>query len=130
MAGVISVFQGPRPEASNPALLSLLRVMLLESEPQPAFRQFLASDLRLARLDREGAVLRATVPGYLVRLRALLFAHTPLPPPGLVDIVVGYAEPSVEDLSNSELVAATGHKRPCEDDDEGGAQPSLRQKVA
>ena len=125
------LLQDPRPEASDSALRSLLRFMLLEREPPPAFRRFLASELRLELLDSEGVVLRATVPGYLVWLRALLLvAHTPLPPPGLVDIVVGYAVLSVEDLLNSERVAVTGHTRPREDDGEGGARPSLRQKVA
>ena len=76
------------------------------------------------------------MPGYLARRRALLFAHAALPPPGLVDIVACYAEPSVEDLWSSELVATVaGRTRPREDGDgedeeSTDARSSTRRKLA
>jgi hypothetical protein len=110
--------------------------MLLKGEAPPAFSELLAVDADLARLDRNGAILRAAVPGYLARRRALLFAHAALPPPGLLDMIACYAEPSVEDLWSSELVATVAGRTRAREDGDGededtmDARPSTRRRLA
>ena len=101
---------------SDPELVPLLRVMFARGAPPPGFADVLHTPDTLA-VVRQGELLRARLPAYLSRL-ALLRAHAALPPPGLVEIVAGYAEPCPEELWDSELVrvgAGTKRKR----DDEG-----------
>ena len=61
---------------------------------------------------RQGALLRARLPGYLARQLTLIRSHAALHPPGLAEIVAAYAEPSPDEMWDSELVReATGTKR-------------------
>jgi hypothetical protein len=77
-------------------VIALLRVMVLKGAPPANF----VAQLRRpdhARVVEEGARLRAALPAYVVRRRALLDAHCPLIAP-LRDLVRGYAEPTTEEL--------------------------------
>ena len=104
---------------SHPELAPLLRVMFARGAPPPGFADVLHTPDTLA-VVRQGELLRARLPAYLARQLALLRAHAALPPPGLVEIVFGYAEPSPEELWDSELVwVGAGTKRKRDDDDEG-----------
>ena len=78
------------------ALADALRVMLLLGEVPAVFKDGLSPELR--RLVEEGERLRLAVPGYLEQRLSLLRTHLPLQPPGLFEVVAGYAEPSREEL--------------------------------
>ena len=106
---------------SDPEIAPLLRVMFARGAPPPGFADVLHTPDTLA-VVRQGELLRARLPAYLARRLALLRAHAALPPPGLVEIVAGYAEPSPEELWDSELVrgGGAGTKRKRDDDEDGG----------
>jgi ankyrin repeat protein len=72
------------------ALTDLLRVMVLIDDPPPALVVLLS--LEQARVVQEGARLRARLPAYLVRRRALLDAHCPVLLPPLRALVHSYME--------------------------------------
>jgi hypothetical protein len=76
------------------ASVSLLRVMVLHGGPPESLATDLAPPLK--RIVQDGARLRARLPAYLARRRALLDAHCPLLPP-LRDLVHGYEEPTTTD---------------------------------
>ena len=70
---------------------------------------------------RQGALLRARLPGYLERRHTLIRTHVALPPMELVEMVAAYAEPSLDDLWGSEELvedATTGTKRKLRDEAE------------
>jgi ankyrin repeat protein len=73
------------------ALTNLLRVMVLRDAPPASLVTWLSTEN--ARVVREGAKLRAWLPAYLARRRALLYAHCPLITP-LKALVSGYEEPT------------------------------------
>jgi hypothetical protein len=73
-----------------PALVTLLRVVVLRVDPPPALVTLLSPVL--ARMVQEGARLRARLPAYLVRRRAVVDEHCPLLLPPLRAIVHGYME--------------------------------------
>jgi hypothetical protein len=73
------------------AVTALLQVMVLHGAPPP---DIAARMLPVhALVVEEGARLRARLPAYLARQRALLDEHYPLIPP-LRDLVHGYEEPT------------------------------------
>jgi hypothetical protein len=76
------------------AVTSLLRVMVLRDAP-PAHITALLSPEHVQVIE-DGARLRARLPAYLARRRALLDAHCPLIPP-LRTLVHGYEEPTTTD---------------------------------
>jgi hypothetical protein len=82
-------------------LTGLLRVMVLRGAPPPALVALLSPEP--ARVVQEGARLRARLPVYLVRRRALLDAHCPVLLPPLRALVHGYME-----LTTIEELWATG----------------------
>jgi hypothetical protein len=82
------------PDGDIEPLVSMLRVMLLHGGPPESLAKNLAPPLR--RIVKDGARLRARLPAYLTRRRALLDAHCPLLPP-LQAIVHGYEEPTTTD---------------------------------
>jgi hypothetical protein len=92
-------------KADPTPMAALLRIMVLRSAPPVE----LAADLspHYARVCEEGARLRAALPAYLARRRALLNAHCPLIAP-LLALVRGYdPEPTTtEELWATGLGAA------------------------
>jgi hypothetical protein len=92
----------PADNAVVEAAIALLRAMIVRKTP-PAY--FVAPLRRPehARVVEEGAVLRAALPAYLVRRRALLDAICPLIPP-FQDLVRGYDS----ELTTTEELWATG----------------------
>jgi hypothetical protein len=82
------------PNGDTVAIVSMLRVMVLHGGPPEALIVKLAPPLQ--RIVHDGARLRARLPAYLVQRRALLDAHCPLLPP-LLDLVLGYEEPTTTD---------------------------------
>jgi hypothetical protein len=72
----------------------MLRVMVLHGGPPESLTKDLAPPLQ--QIVQDGARLRARLPAYLVRRRALLDAHCLLLPP-LRDLVHGYGEPTTTD---------------------------------
>jgi hypothetical protein len=83
------------------ALTSLLRVMVLRGASPPSLVAQLSPEH--ARVVLEGSRLRARLPAYLVRRRALLDAHCPVLLPPLRALVHGYIE-----LITTEELWATG----------------------
>jgi hypothetical protein len=82
-------------------LTGLLQVMVLRSAPPPALVALLSPEP--GRVVQEGARLRARLPAYLERRRALLDAHCPVLLPTLRAVVHGYME-----LTITEELWATG----------------------
>ena len=74
----------------------LLRHLLLQKAPTAEFERGL--DPALRPLLREGRLLRARVLRHLAQHQAALLQACPLGPPGLIELVAGYAEPSSEEL--------------------------------
>jgi hypothetical protein len=72
------------------AFTGLLRVLVLRGAPPPALMALLSPEL--ARVVQEGTRLRARLPAYLVRRRALLDAHCPVLLAPLRALVHGYME--------------------------------------
>jgi hypothetical protein len=72
-------------------LTEMLRVMVLHGGPPELLARDLAPPFQ--QIVRDGALLRAKLPAYLVRRRDLLDAHSPLLPP-LRDLVHGYEKPT------------------------------------
>jgi hypothetical protein len=83
------------------ALAGLLQVLVLRGTPPPALVALLLPEP--TRVVQEGARLRARLPAYLVRRRALLDAHCPVLLPPLRALVHGYME-----LITTEEIWATG----------------------
>jgi hypothetical protein len=83
-------------------ITALLRVMVVRGSPSADFVARLAQTEH-ARVVEEGARLRAALPAYLVRRRALFDAHCSLIAP-LLDLVRGY----VPEPSTTEEFWATG----------------------
>jgi hypothetical protein len=86
-------------------LTALLRVMVLRGDPPPSVQGSLL-DLfspEDARVIQEGTRLRARLPEYLARRRALLNAHCPVLLPPLRALVNGYME-----LTTTDELWATG----------------------
>jgi hypothetical protein len=73
------------------AVTGLLRVMVLQGSPPAALTARLLPEHRT--VVQEGARLRARLPAYLARRRALLDANCPLIGP-LQALVIGYEEPT------------------------------------
>jgi ankyrin repeat protein len=90
-----------RAETTTLTLTGLLRVLVLRGAPPPALVALLPPEP--ARVVQEGARLRARLPAYLVRRRALLDAHCPVLLPPLLALVRGYIE-----LTTTEELWATG----------------------
>jgi hypothetical protein len=88
-------------ETEIAALAALLRVLVLRGAPPSALVALLSPTL--ARVVQEGARLRARLPTYLARRRALLDAHCPALLPPLRALVHGYME-----LTTTEELWATG----------------------
>jgi hypothetical protein len=88
-------------EAELLALTGLLRVLVLHGAPPSALVALLSPEP--ARVVHEGAQLRARLPAYLVRRRALLDAHCPVLLPTLRAVVHGYVE-----LTTTEELWVTG----------------------
>jgi hypothetical protein len=82
------------PTEKDAALTAMLRVMVLHGAPIASLTRDLAPPLQ--RIVQDGARLRARLPSYLARRRALLDAHCPLLQP-LRDLVRGYEEPTTTD---------------------------------
>jgi hypothetical protein len=82
------------PNENVAELTTMLRVMLLHGEPSECLEIDVAPPLH--RIIQDGARLRARLPAYFVRRRALLDAHCPLLPP-LLDLVHGYEKPTTTD---------------------------------
>ena len=78
------------------AMAPLLRHLLLQEAPTAEFKR--CTDPALRPLLYQGLQLRARVPQYLVQHQAALLQACPLGPPGLIELVAGYAEPSSEEL--------------------------------
>jgi hypothetical protein len=72
----------------------MLRVMVLHGGPPASLTAKLAPPLQ--QIVQEGARLRARLPAYLARRRALVGTYCPLLPP-LLDLVHGYGEPTTTD---------------------------------
>jgi hypothetical protein len=86
------------------AVTSILRVMVLRGAPPAELTARLSPEH--AQVVEDGARLRAGIPEYLARRRALLDAHCPLIPP-LRALVHGYEEPTTtEELWATGLGAA------------------------
>jgi hypothetical protein len=81
-------------------LTALLRVMVLRSAPPATLVALLSPEP--TRVVQEGARLRARLPAYFLRRRALMDALCPVLPP-LLDLVHGYME-----LTTTEELWATG----------------------
>jgi hypothetical protein len=77
------------------AVTDLLRVMVLRSVPPVELAALLRPEH--ARVAEEGAQLRAALPAYHAQRRAQFDSRCPLIPP-LQAIVLGYAEPTTEEL--------------------------------
>jgi hypothetical protein len=75
-------------------LTGMLRVMVLHGGTPESLTADLAPPLQ--QVVRDGARLRARLPAYFVRQRALLDAHCPLLPP-LLDLVHSYEKPTTTD---------------------------------
>jgi hypothetical protein len=90
-----------RVEAYPLALPGLLRVLVMRSAPSPTLVALLSPEP--ARVVQEGARLRARLPAYLVRRRALLDVHCPTLLPPLRTLVLGYME-----LTTTEELWETG----------------------
>jgi hypothetical protein len=75
-------------------MTAMLRVMVLHGGPPASLTAALAPPFQ--RIIQDGARLRARLPAYFVRRRALLDAHCPLLPP-LLDLVHGYEKPTTTD---------------------------------
>jgi hypothetical protein len=88
-------------ETDPDRLTGLLRVLVLRGGPPPALVALLSPEP--ARVVQEGARLRARLPAYLVRRRALLDAHCPMLLSPLRALVHGYFE-----LTTTEELWATG----------------------
>jgi hypothetical protein len=73
------------------SLAALMRVLVLRGDPPPALVALLSS--LPASVVQEGARLRAQLPAYLVRQRALLDVNCPVLLPLLQALVHGYMEP-------------------------------------
>jgi hypothetical protein len=87
---------------ADPAeLTALLRILALRGDPPPTLVALLSPEP--ARVVQEGARLRARLPSYLVRRRALLGAHCPVLLSPLRDLMHGYME-----LTTTEELWATG----------------------
>jgi hypothetical protein len=69
-------FKEDEEEDDLAGLIALLRVLVLRDAPPPALLALLSPEP--ARVVQEGARLRARLPAYLVRRRALLDAHCPV----------------------------------------------------
>jgi hypothetical protein len=82
------------PKGDISALTAMLRVMVLHGGPSEALEEILPPPFQ--RIVQDGARLRARLPAYFVRRRALSDAHCPLLPP-LKDLVHGYEEPTTTD---------------------------------
>jgi hypothetical protein len=95
------VANGRKMETDPLALAGLLRALVLRSAPPPALEALLSPEL--VRVVQEGARLRARLPAYLVRRRALLDVHCPVLLPPLRALVHGYME-----LTTTEELWATG----------------------
>jgi hypothetical protein len=88
-------------EGDAAAVTALLRVMVLrQAPPTEMVEQLLPAHVSVVK---EGALLRARLPDYLARRRALIDIHCPLLPP-LLALVHGYEEPTTTD----ELWATNG----------------------
>jgi hypothetical protein len=98
---VWNLLRGHLQRSEPAALTGLLRVMVLRGAPPPALVALLSPEP--ARVVQEGARLRARLPAYLVRRRALLDAHCPVLQPPLRNLVHGYME-----LTTTEELWATG----------------------
>jgi hypothetical protein len=72
----------------------MLRAMVLHGGPPDLLTADLAPPLQ--QIVQDGARLRARLPAYVARRRALLNAHCSLLPP-LTAIVHGYEEPTTTD---------------------------------
>jgi hypothetical protein len=96
-----AVPRGDEAEADLPALIGLLRFLVLHDAPLPALVALLSSEP--ARVVQEGARLRAQLPAFLVERRALLDAHCPVLLAPHRDLVHGYME-----LTTTEELWATG----------------------
>ena len=86
---------------SDHEFISLMRVMLVKKDPPPDYVALLRLPATL-EVVRQGALLRARLPGYLAQRQTLIRTHVALPPMVLVEMVAAYAEPSVDDLWGSE----------------------------
>jgi hypothetical protein len=87
-------------------LIALLRVMVLRDAPPAALVTLLPPEI-YARVVQSGARLRARLPAYLVRRRALLDEHCPVLLLLLRALVHGYMElTTTEELWATELGAA------------------------
>jgi hypothetical protein len=96
-------------EDDTVALTALLRVMVLRDAPPDGLKFLLSPED--ARVVQEGARLRAGLPAYLARRRALLDEHCPLIAP-LRALVSGYEEPTTtEELWATGLGAAPRRAR-------------------
>jgi hypothetical protein len=94
----------------NAKCVNLLRVMFLKGAPSPELVMRMSPEHAL--MAQEGARLRAALPTYLTRRRALLNVHCPLIPP-LRAIVFGYFElTTTEDFWATGLGDAPVVKRP------------------
>ena len=87
----------------------LLRHLLLQDAPTANFERGL--DPALRPLLSQGRLLRARVPRYLAQHQAALSQACPLGPPGLIELVAGYAEPSSEELWATGLGRARRRRR-------------------
>jgi hypothetical protein len=76
-------------------ITAVLRVMVLHGGPPESLTAELAPPLQ--QIVQDGARLRARLPAYLARRRALLDAHCPLLLPPLRDLVHGYEVPTTTD---------------------------------
>jgi hypothetical protein len=74
--------------------LTVLRVMVLHGGPPESFVEDLAPPLE--QIVQDGARLRAKLPAYLTRRRALIKSNCPLLP-SLQDLVHSYEEPTTTD---------------------------------
>jgi hypothetical protein len=92
-------------EEKTAALIALLRVLVLRGALPPALVALLLLEptSATARVLQEGARLRARLPAYLKRRRALLDAHCPVLLTPLRVLVHGYME-----LTSTEEIWATG----------------------
>jgi hypothetical protein len=77
------------PHEDPEAMTALLEVMLLRGVPPPGILAFLLPEHEFVVLVNKGALLRALIPAFLTRRRALVDAHCLIIPP-LLALVHGY----------------------------------------
>jgi hypothetical protein len=115
------------PGEDTEEITAMLRVMVLHGSPPESLAKDLAPPLQ--RILRDGTRLRAQLPPYLARRRALLDAHCPLLPP-LRDLVHGFGEPTTDELWATGLGALQLAKRSRPEKDQSSERrpARLRQK--